>query len=92
MSKVKLVYDLDKPNDVIFYNRAIKSSDLSNALYEISLINNDEELTKESIDSILMKFGINFGSLFVFGENIIVNNNENLIKEFELTNILKNGK
>lgn len=38
MPQVKLVFDLEKKEDVIYYNRANKASDMSNALYEIALL------------------------------------------------------
>ena len=65
MPQVKLVFDLEKKEDVIYYNRANKASDMSNALYEIALLTDKIkfhlERTKASDD-------VNQGALLVLEE------------------------
>jgi hypothetical protein len=65
MPQVKLVYDLEKKEDVFYYNRANKSSDMSNALYEIAMLGDKIKFHLEKTNA---NDDVNEGAILVIEE------------------------
>ena len=87
----------DEIHDAILFNRAIKSTDMANALYEIAVfVVNQETFTKDDIMNVISKYNIDFNSLFTFNDDQITteetdNNieyltNNDIITEIDLNN------
>lgn len=60
-----LRYDSTSVYDNVLYNRAVKSSELTDALYEIVVfVANQESFSKEDILNVIQKYGIDFSVLY----------------------------
>jgi len=96
MPKYNLEFDILNHSDLILYNRAIKSSDLVNALYEINSldITLNEKITSDLVSItdvmsvirlVIARNGINFGELYDFTpqppqEKVLLTENTNQFK------------